>query len=124
MPDALTSTASRPALVTTRDRPSVGRDIEGYASDLGQAKTEIFLQKGLDRPFRKTRSDLPVGQFGREPITQSGRRTSALARIPDSSRTSREVRKVPKAVIPATVFGQYLMIEFKPFKLLDRPLHQ
>jgi len=31
---------------------------------------------------------------------------------------------VPKAVIPATVFGKYLMIEFKPFKLLDRPLHQ
>src|SRR6266481_2904801 len=25
-------------------------------------KTKIFLQKGLDSPFRKTRSDLPVGQ--------------------------------------------------------------
>ena len=33
--------------------------------------------------------------LGREPIIQSGRRTSALERIPDSSRTSREVRKVP-----------------------------
>src|SRR6202035_5192164 len=42
--DALASTASRPALVTTRDRPSVGRDGERYRSDLGQAKTEIFLQ--------------------------------------------------------------------------------
>jgi hypothetical protein len=28
---------------------------------LGLAKTEIFLQKGLDSAFRKTRSDLPVG---------------------------------------------------------------
>src|SRR6202790_5772733 len=60
------------------------RDGNGYASDLGRAKTEIFLQKGLDRRSGKTPTDLPVGQFGREPITQSGRRTSALARIPDS----------------------------------------
>src|ERR1700736_5874976 len=42
-PDAAASTASRPALVTTRDRPSVGRDGDGYASDLGQARSEIFL---------------------------------------------------------------------------------
>ena len=28
---------------------------------MGQARSKIFLQKGLDRPFRKTRSDLPVG---------------------------------------------------------------
>jgi hypothetical protein len=34
--------------VTTRDAPLVGRDGEGYASDLGQAKTEIFLISGLD----------------------------------------------------------------------------
>jgi hypothetical protein len=32
---------------------------------------------------------------GCEPIIQSGRRTSALARIPDPSRTSHEVRNVP-----------------------------
>ena len=42
------STASRPALVTTRDRPSGGTRRLGYASDLGQAKTEIFLISGLD----------------------------------------------------------------------------
>jgi hypothetical protein len=49
--------------VTTRDPPLLSRrDIEGYAADLGQAETEIFLQKGLDKPFRKTRSDLPVRQ--------------------------------------------------------------
>src|SRR6202040_2208726 len=47
-PDAAASTASRPALVTTRDRPSVGRDGDGYASDLGRARRKIFLILGLD----------------------------------------------------------------------------
>src|SRR5713226_9255307 len=56
-PDALASTASRPAFVTTRDPPLLSRrDGEGYASDLGQAGTEIFLRKGLDSQF----TDLPV----------------------------------------------------------------
>jgi hypothetical protein len=35
----------------------VGRDGERYIADLGQAKTEIFLQIGLDSQF----TDLPVG---------------------------------------------------------------
>ena len=61
-PDALASTASRPAFVTIAKRPSVGTGRLGYASDLGQAKTEIFLQIGLDRQPGKTRSDLPVRQ--------------------------------------------------------------
>ena len=52
------STASRPASVTIAIRPSVGRDIEGYRFDLGQAEMEIFLQMGLDSQF----TDLPVGQ--------------------------------------------------------------
>src|SRR5882762_2408692 len=48
-PDAAASTASRPAFVTTRDPPlCVERDGEGYRSDLGQPRTEIFLQMGLD----------------------------------------------------------------------------
>jgi hypothetical protein len=40
-------------------RPSGGRDGEGYRSDLGQARIEIFLQRGLDwwnqqtAPFRQ-----------------------------------------------------------------------
>jgi hypothetical protein len=29
----------------------VGRDGGGYRSDLGQARTEIFLQRGLDRIY-------------------------------------------------------------------------
>jgi hypothetical protein len=41
-------------------RPFGGRDGEGYRSDLGQAGTEIFSQKGLDRanqlePFQQIR---------------------------------------------------------------------
>jgi hypothetical protein len=39
----------------------VGRDGESYSSDLGFGKTEIFLQKGLDRPQLQGRTDLPVG---------------------------------------------------------------
>src|ERR1700681_3004932 len=48
-PDASASTASRPAFVTTRDRPSVGQDGNGYRFDSSQAGIEIFLQMGLDR---------------------------------------------------------------------------
>ena len=69
-PDALASTASRPALVTTRDRPSVGRDGNGYRFDSSQADTEIFLQTGLDKRSGKTRTDLPVGQ-NQYPLLQS-----------------------------------------------------
>jgi hypothetical protein len=58
-PDAAASTASRPASVTIAIRPSVGRNGNGYKSDLGKTRTEIFLQKGLDRKM----TDLPVGQI-------------------------------------------------------------
>jgi hypothetical protein len=53
------STASRPAFVTIAIRPSRGRDGWGYRSDLGQAKTEIFLQLGLDAPNHVE----PTGEF-------------------------------------------------------------
>src|ERR1700694_2602203 len=48
-PDAAASTASRPASLTIRIRPSVGRDGGGYRFESGATKTEIFLQRGLDR---------------------------------------------------------------------------
>ena len=57
-PNAAASTASRPASLTIRIRPSVGRDGEVYIPESGQAKTGIFLQRGLDRQF----GDLPVAQ--------------------------------------------------------------
>jgi len=57
-PNAAASTASRPASLTIRIRPSVGRDGEGYIPESGEVKTGIFLMNGLDRQF----ADLPVGQ--------------------------------------------------------------
>jgi hypothetical protein len=68
-PDAAASTASRPASVTIAIRPSVGRNGKGYRSDLGQPRTEIFLQKGLDS--RTARQ--PVGQISR-PVRRSSKR--------------------------------------------------
>src|SRR4051812_29013461 len=53
-PDAAASTASRPASVTIAIRPSVGWDSAGYRFDLGQARTEIFLETGLDRGNQQT----------------------------------------------------------------------
>src|ERR1700726_4882381 len=46
---AAASTTSRPASVTIAIRPSVGRDSDGYKTDLGQNKTGIFFREGLDR---------------------------------------------------------------------------
>src|SRR5882757_3260554 len=45
-PNAAASTASRPASLTIRIRPSVGRDGEGYRFDLGQAKRKYFCKEG------------------------------------------------------------------------------
>src|SRR5258708_200997 len=65
------STASHPAFVTTAKRPSVERDGDSFRSDLGQTRSGIFLQMGLDR-------FLPDGQIScggsgriRPPITAS-----------------------------------------------------
>ena len=59
--NAAASTASRPASVTIAIRPSVGQDGGGYRSDLGQTRTGIFLQMGLDRKI----ASQPVGQISR-----------------------------------------------------------
>ena len=40
-PDAIASTASRPAFVTIASRPSVGRDGGAYIADLGQLASKI-----------------------------------------------------------------------------------
>src|ERR1700676_823300 len=53
-PDAIASTASRPALMTLRNAPLSGRDSDGFRSDLGQARRKIFLQRGLDRGLAET----------------------------------------------------------------------
>ncbi len=45
-PDEPASTASRPASVTIASRPSVGRDGEGYAGDLGEKGSGNIFAKG------------------------------------------------------------------------------
>src|SRR5260370_31773323 len=52
------STASRPALMTLRNAPSVGQDGGSCRDDLPDGRIEIFFQMGLDSQF----TDLPVGQ--------------------------------------------------------------
>src|SRR5260370_38057052 len=61
------STASRPASVTIASRPSVGRDGEGYRSDLGLRRRGIFLQMGLDDPNHVDRKGecFPAAQYQR-----------------------------------------------------------
>jgi hypothetical protein len=50
-PDALASTASRPAFVTTRDPPLLSRrDSTEKATDLGVKESGIFLRGRLDDP--------------------------------------------------------------------------
>src|SRR5712671_2289860 len=46
-PDAAASTASRPAFRDVAQRPSVGQDVGSYGSDLGQARSKIFLQSPI-----------------------------------------------------------------------------
>src|SRR6266849_908215 len=49
--NAAASTASRPYVRDDRETPlCVGRDTQSSRRDLGCAKTEIFLQRGLDYP--------------------------------------------------------------------------
>jgi len=86
-PDAAASTASHPASLTIRIRPSVGRDGESSRSDLGCVGTEIFFGKPeirLDTPVNK----LPDGQITarrREQIPLVSRtRCSALRAAPQS----------------------------------------
>jgi hypothetical protein len=47
--NAAASTASHPAFVTTRDRPSEGRDGGAFRFDLGRSERKMFLQTRLDR---------------------------------------------------------------------------
>jgi hypothetical protein len=46
----------------------VGRDGESYSVDLVFGKTEIFLQRGLDRQVTSQLTDLPVRLAGASPV--------------------------------------------------------
>ena len=64
-PDALASTASRPALVTTRDRPSVGRDAIDIDLILVKRIRKYFCKRGWTGKSPGTRR---ANQF--EPVQQ------------------------------------------------------
>jgi hypothetical protein len=93
------SIASRLASVTIAIRPSVRRDSDGYRSDLGQAKTRIFLQQGLDRQI----SDLPVGHIMPSFMVLQGARTRPARKRPHqfSSFVSLQCPQFPKVPSPA-----------------------
>jgi hypothetical protein len=48
-----------PTFVTIASRPSAGQDGASFKSDLGELRSKIFLQKGLDAGSTND-SDLPV----------------------------------------------------------------
>ena len=86
----------------------VGRDSGSHASDLGQARRKIFLQKGLDRPFRKTRSDLPVGQFCRSNsvIARNDRHEAIHTCLAESRIASRSLSPLIGPRFPAGLLGR------------------
>jgi hypothetical protein len=53
------STASRPNVRDDGQRPSAGQDGASFKSDLGELRSKIFLQKGLDAGSTND-SDLPA----------------------------------------------------------------
>jgi hypothetical protein len=69
--DTATSTASRPASVTIAIRPSEGWDGYGCKSDLGQARTGIFLRKGLDTPSPNSPSGKSGAWAGLESVARA-----------------------------------------------------
>jgi hypothetical protein len=58
-------------------RPSVGRDGEGYSSDLGFGKTEIFFLRGLDSNI----ATRPVGQISCPPKPCCDRTVPYIQRV-------------------------------------------
>jgi hypothetical protein len=63
--DAVASTASHPAFVTTRDPPLLGDETARAGTpDLPDGESEKFFARGLDRIFAMN-ADLPVGSICR-----------------------------------------------------------
>src|ERR1700716_3454005 len=62
-PNAAASTASRPASLTIRIRPSVGRDGRGYRFESGLREAEYFCKGGWTRGSRNCPSGKSVDGF-------------------------------------------------------------
>src|ERR1700738_3676718 len=78
-PDAAASTASRPASLTIRIRPSVGRDGEVYIPESGQRKEGYFLT-GAGHANCAGRTDLPDGLI--RPVNATPPARQILLRFP------------------------------------------
>src|SRR5882672_1143632 len=85
-PDAAASTASHPASLTIRIRPSVGRDTKSSRSDLGCVGTEIFFGKSEIRLDRKS----PAGRSNSHTATAKANFSQVMQR-PGSSRLATSV---------------------------------
>src|SRR5713101_8603796 len=83
--NAAASTASRPYVRDDRETPlCVGRDAQSSRRDLGGAKTEIFLQRGLDTPVNKPPDGQTTG-LRREQIPRVSRARRSTFRQGSSS---------------------------------------
>jgi hypothetical protein len=91
------TTSPAPRFVTIAKRPLRAEDARKHAGDLPDVTSEKICDE-LARRANHARRRIPEHESqepGHEPVIQCGRCMSALARIPDSNPTSREVRKVP-----------------------------
>src|ERR1700680_1433597 len=70
---ASASTASRPNVRDDGRRPPAGQDGEGYRSDLGRRRREIFLQTGLDSPNHVDRVQ-QISRYAQPRISPTGAR--------------------------------------------------
>ena len=108
---------SRPTFCDDRETPLMrAEDARKHAGDLPDITSENVCGE-LARRANHARRRIPEHESqepGHEPVIQCGRCMSALARIPDSNPTSREVRKVPISEVAART-------TFK-FKLAERPV--
>src|ERR1700730_12995822 len=78
-PGSAASTASRPASLTIRIRPSVGQDGEGYIPESGQRKEEYFLT-GAGHANWAVPTDLPDGLI--RPVNATPPARKILLRFP------------------------------------------
>jgi hypothetical protein len=98
--------------VTIAIRPSFGTGWRSCRFDLGQAKTRIFLQEGLDRQI----GDLPVGQITPSFMVLQGARTGWLrqhwlAWNIQHARPLRSVEKRSEATTSEVLLGRVRSIE-------------
>ncbi len=88
-----------PTSVTIAKRPSVGRDSEGYRSDLGHAGKEIFLQSHIDEALVCSRRCQPLILVVLHGSARTGRRVARTlsSSLRGAKRRSNPGRRAGKA---------------------------